>query len=161
MDGEERQQKIESYGHAFMKLKDALSQMPREMWQFKPSPEVWSIQEIIVHIADSEANSYVRLRKCVAEPGETVMAYDGDQWARLLNYQEQESDIYLELFHWLRFINYRLIESLDEGAWSNTMQHPEFGTQTLDDWLTTYESHIPEHIQEMWALYSRWIEEHW
>jgi hypothetical protein len=34
-----------------------LRDFPKEMWQWKPAPDKWSIHEVIMHIADSEANS--------------------------------------------------------------------------------------------------------
>lgn len=56
----ERHSKIIAYGQAYELLSAALKQFPREMWQYKPGPERWSIHEIMVHLADSEANSYIR-----------------------------------------------------------------------------------------------------
>ena len=41
----------------------ALTQFPREMRQWKPAPDQWSIHEVIVHLADSEANGYARCRE--------------------------------------------------------------------------------------------------
>jgi hypothetical protein len=28
---------------------------------------------------------------------------------------------------------------------------------TMDDWLDTYERHIPEHIEQMQAVYEDWL----
>lgn len=92
-----RQQKIESYGAAHAALAAALEAFPKAMRQFRPSPERWTIHEIIVHIADSEANSYVRCRRLLAEPGSTVLGYDEWQWAKGLNYHAQSADEALEL----------------------------------------------------------------
>ena len=52
----ERNTLIESYGQAYTTLTTALNKYSKEMWQWKPAPEKWSIHEIIIHIADSEAN---------------------------------------------------------------------------------------------------------
>jgi hypothetical protein len=51
----ERKRKIQSYGTAFQRLISALQRFPPGMWQFRPAPECWTIHEITVHIADSEA----------------------------------------------------------------------------------------------------------
>ena len=83
---------------AYEKLIAALPHFPREMWQYRPAPDRWTIHEIIVHIADSEANSYVRCRRFIAEPGSTVMAYDEMAWAQRLNYHAQSPEAALELF---------------------------------------------------------------
>jgi len=81
MDAETRAHKIVSFGNAPALLADTLQHFPREMWQFTPAPQQWSIHDIVIHLADSEAHGYIRCRRCIAEPGQAVMAYDEHQWA--------------------------------------------------------------------------------
>lgn len=159
MTPEERNKKIESYGTAYQRMVSALERFPQGMWQFRPAPDRWTIHEILVHIADSEANSYVRCRRFLAEPGSTVLGYDESKWARDLRYHDQSTDDALELFKWLRHKSYMLIKDLPEGVWSNTVYHTENGVMTMDDWLDTYERHIPEHIGQMQANYDDWVRE--
>jgi hypothetical protein len=156
MTHEERNAKIESYGRAHDLLIDALATVPREMWLYKPAPEKWSVHEVIIHIADSEANSYVRCRRFIAEPGLMVMAYDENKWASALNYHGQSTDDALELFRLLRRSCHELIRALPEHVWSNTIEHPENGTMTFDDWLDTYERHIPVHIAQIQRNLASW-----
>lgn len=155
----ERRRKIESYGNAAVVLREGLKAFPRAMWAFKPAPEQWSIHETIVHIADSEANSYIRCRRLIAEPGTPVMAYAEGRWASALRYHEQNTDDALALFQQLRHNSYVLIQSLPEAAWANTVYHPENGQMTLDDWLDVYERHIPEHLAQMGAVHALWQEQ--
>lgn len=157
MERETRQQKLESYAKAYDRLVGALNGFPREMWTFKPA-DGWSIQEIVVHISDGEANGYIRLRKFLAEPGDTIAMYDQPTWARNLRYQEQNADEALEVFKILRRSNYNLIKSAPEEAWANTVQHPARGTVALDWFLETYENHIPTHIRQMEDVYGQWRE---
>lgn len=161
MLSEERNRRIESYGMAYQRLVSALERFPREMWHFRPAPDRWTIHEIIIHIADSEVNSYFRCRRLLAEPGSTVPGYDEVRWATELCYAEQSAEDALELFKWLRYKSYTLIEELikdlPEAVWSNTVYHTENGVITMDDWLGTYERHIPEHIEQMQANYDDWL----
>jgi hypothetical protein len=154
--GEDRAQQIESYGKAYDLLVEGLQQFPREMWQFRAGPEDWTIHEIVVHIADSEANSFVRCRRFIAEPGKEVMAYDEMGWAEALHYHEQSTEEALELFKCLRRNTYHLIKNLPDAVWSNTVYHPENGTMSFDDWLHTYERHIPDHLEQMQRVYAAW-----
>ena len=157
MTAEHRKTKIETYARASDQLTEALGGFPRKMWQYKPGPNRWSIHEIILHITDSEANSYIRCRCFLAEPGKTIMAYDENQWAVLLRYHQQSTTDALELFRLLRRMSVHLIQTLPEQAWSNTIVHPEAGKMTLEDWLNTYTNHIPEHIRQMQATHSAWM----
>ena len=157
MTNQERNQKIESYGQAYDLLVEGLKQFPAEMWHFRPAPDRWSIHEIVVHITDSEANSYIRCRRFIAEPGQAVMAYDEKAWGISLHYHDQSTDEALELFKWLRHNTYKLIRSLPESVWSNTVYHPENGTMMMDDWLEVYMRHIPDHLEQMWVNYQAWL----
>jgi hypothetical protein len=154
----ERSQKIETYGSAYEELAQAIQAFPREMWQHRPAADQWTIHEIIVHIADSEVNSYVRCRRFLAEPGSSVLGYDEMKWAHDLNYHEQSPEDALELFHCLRRSTYRLIKDLPPSAWLNTVNHSENGVMTLDDWLDIYAEHIPAHIRQMQGVFKDWKE---
>lgn len=155
----ERHSKIIAYGQAYELLSAALKQFPREMWQYKPGPERWSIHEIMVHLADSEANSYIRCRRFIAEPGAAVMAYDENRWAESLSYHGQDPEEALELFGLLRRMSHRMIKNLPDAVWSNAVHHPENGIMTMDDWLGVYTSHVPDHIQQMQATHAAWMAE--
>jgi len=159
MTPEERNKRIVSYGTAHQQLMAALERFPQEMWQFRPAPEMWTIHEIIVHIADSEANSYVRCRRFLAEPGSTVLGYDENKWAHDLRYHDQSTDDALELFKWLRYKSFTLIKDLPESVWSNTVTHTENGVMTMDDWLDTYAQHILVHIDQMQVNYDDWVKQ--
>ena len=157
MNPQARTKKIESYGSAFDELTAALKAFPTEMWQFRDEHGCWSIHEHVVHITDSEANSYIRCRRLVAESGEPLMAYDENTWASELDYHEQSVEDALQLFKWLRHKSYTLIKSLPESAWSNTAYHPENGDMTLDDWLDVYAVHVSEHVGYMRENYETWL----
>jgi hypothetical protein len=151
-----RDEKLALYAAGAGLLDSALAAIPSEAWDWKPGPARWSIREIILHIADSEANSYIRCRRFIAEPGKTVMAYDEDTWAEALKYRDQDPKIAIELFKLLRRATAALISSLPAAVWSHTVQHPENGLMTLDDWLDVYSRHVPEHINHIHATFEAW-----
>lgn len=156
MTSEERQRKIESYGSTYQTLVEGLKRFPPELWQFRPAPDRWKIHEIVIHIVDSEANSYIRCRHLIAKPGSTVLGYDEVKWARDLDYHSQSTDDALELFKWLRDESYTLIRDLPDSVWSNTVHHTEDGSIPMDTWLNTYEQHILDHLQQMQANFDDW-----
>jgi hypothetical protein len=157
MNQEQRQEKLTLYGRAHAILQDALSRFPRGMWRFKPSDKDWSIHEIVVHITDSEANSYIRARRLIAEPGQPLMAYDENAWAAELDYQDLDTEAAVELFKWLRGNTYAMLQTIPEGTWSHSAYHPENGETTLEDWLDTYARHVPEHVEQMERVLQAWL----
>ena len=156
MTPQERKSKIRSYGKAHAELKQALRKFPKRMWKFKPAPDRWSIHEIIIHIADSEANSYVRCRRFVAEPGKPVLGYNENVWATALSYHKQSTEEALELFKCLRRGSYNVIKNLPDAVWSDTVEHSESGTMKFERWLEIYENHTHSHIDQMKKNYKAW-----
>ncbi|HNB54887.1 MAG TPA: DinB family protein [Anaerolineales bacterium] len=156
MTPEERTAQIADYGNAYALLTAALARFPREMWHFRPSPDEWTIHEIVVHITDSEANSYIRARRLIAEPGSMLMGYDEMQWARALDYHHLDTEDAVELFRWLRGNTHKLIQTLPEPVWQNIGHHTESGPITLEDWLDIYTRHVPEHVAQMERVWEKW-----
>lgn len=54
-------------------------------------------------------------------------------------------------------ISYTLLWDLPESVRSNTIYYTENGAMTMDDWLDTYQGHIPKHIEQMRANYEYWV----
>lgn len=148
---------VESYGKAHEKIINCLKEIPQEIWQWQPPYHKWTIHENIIHLADSEANAYLRCRKLIAEPGSTVMAYKQDRWATVLNYHQQSTEDALELFRLLRKMSYELIKDLPPETWHHTIEHPENGPMKMWQWLRTYENHT--HIFQMKRVYENWKKE--
>lgn len=152
----DRQAKLDLYARGHALLLEAAARYPRAMWQARPTPNAWTIHEIFVHVTDSEVNSYVRLRRLLAEPGSVVMGYDEMRWARALNYHEQSVEAALELFRWLRGNSADLLKAQPASVWGHSVSHSASGLMTMDDWLDTYTRHITDHIDQMEAVYQAW-----
>lgn len=156
MTRDERRQVLESFGRAPVLLSGVLRQLPKKMWLYKPSAERWSIHEIIVHLADSEASSYVRCRHLIAEPGVTVPEFDPEKWAGTLGYFHQSTREALEIIRRLRRMTYSLIAKLPESVWLHTLPHPKEGEISLEKWIEGQERHIPHHIDQIKENYEIW-----
>ena len=48
---------------------------------------------VVHHLADSETNSYLRLRKLLAEDGPTLQGYDEAHWAEVLHYDRPDRGV--------------------------------------------------------------------
>jgi hypothetical protein len=157
MNGGMRRQQLESFGRAPALLSVALRQFPKKMWLYKPSADRWSIHEIILHLADSEASAYVRCRRFIAEPGSPGLKFDGVRWAGNLGYFHQSTREALEIIRRLRRMTYQLLVSLPEPVWEHTVEHPAQGRLTLAEWIEIQERHIPHHIDQMKQNHEKWL----
>ena len=159
MDKSERDALIEKYRTAFDEFEAALNVIPKEAWLFKPAPKEWSVHQVVVHLADSETNGYLRARRLVAEPGQQLMAYDQDVWADKLDYHNQSTEDALELTRFVRKIAYNFIKNLPNEVWSNTAVHPEYSEPyTFEKWLRIYANHPREHAGQITENYRIWRE---
>jgi uncharacterized damage-inducible protein DinB len=153
-----RARKIELYSKGVDMLDEILAEVPLAAWQFKPSKKDWSIHEVLIHLADSETNSYLRCRRALAQPGQAIMAYDQEMWANTLNYHDQNTDDARAVLKLVRKMTHDLITKIPEADWSKTYFHPESGRQvTLDGWLDVYAAHIPGHIEQIKNNYAIWL----
>lgn len=160
MTREERRRIVESFGRAPFLLSATLRQFPKKMWLYKPLPDRWSIHEIILHLADSEANSYVRCRRFIAEPGTAVFKIDAARWAGSLGYFHQSTREALEVIRRLRKMTYQLLVTLPDSVWLNTVEHPRDGRISLEQWVQLQERHIPHHLEHMKSNHELWARTH-
>ena len=159
MDAKERNQKIEQYGLGFNLLKAVLAEVPTDAMKFKPEPTEWSVHEVVIHMADSEAMSALRVRKLIVEPGSQLMGYEEAKWADALNYQEQSFEDALQVIKYARLTTYNLLKTLPDEVFTHSVKHPENPEPyTFDRWLTIYANHIPNHIDQIKNAVKLWRE---
>jgi hypothetical protein len=157
MDQGERNELIEKFGSAWDEFLSALKMIPKEAWLFKPEPKDWSVHQVIVHLADSETNSYLRVRRLIAEPGGTLMAYDQDVWADELDYHAVNTDEALEVTRLVRKLTYDLLKRLPENVWEHAAVHPEYSEPyTFEKWLRIYSNHPRAHAAQITENHRLW-----
>lgn len=161
MNPQERNEKIELYGRGYDLLIEALRDIPREIWTFKPEPAEWSVHEVLVHLADSESNAALRARKLIVEPGGTLMGYDQDKWTRELDYHDQSYEDALEIVKLMRKSTYALLKKQPENVFDHWVKHPEYDEPyTFEQWIDIYSAHIPGHIEQIRNNYKIWRDRH-
>ncbi len=146
-----------SFATGAERMRTAVAAIPEGAYDFKPSPEAWSIREIVIHMPDSEASGFVRCRKIIAQPGVTVDVYDQDAWAGKLNYAQSDMNAALDLFAKMREATTALLDGLDESVWTeNYVVHPEDGNVNLERWLEMYAVHVDKHLEQIERNVKAW-----
>jgi len=112
------------------------------------APGEWSARQIIHHMADSEAQSYARLRRLLAEPqGSIIQGYDEGAWAesKNLGYEELEITHSFAVTISVRNASADLIRRMALTDLEKFGTHTERGKFTVSDWLTSYSNHPLDH----------------
>ncbi len=114
-------------------------------------PNGWNARQVIHHVADSEAQSYARLRRLVAEPGTEIQGYDEARWAETpqLGYRDLPVGESLAVFAAVRAASATVLGRLTEDDLDLAGTHSESGAYTLSDWLRIYTQHPLEHAEQM------------
>jgi len=87
----------------------------------------WSARQVIHHIADSEAQSYARLRRLLAEPaGSVIQGYDEAAWAECpqLGYRDLPVVHSLEVFKAVRLASLDVLDGFERSTSSVTANTP-------------------------------------
>lgn len=114
-----------------------------------PLAEEWSIQQILIHLADSEVVGYERLRRVIAEDHPFLQSYDEAAWGSNLLYDRQDSHLALNLFKLLRQASVSLLRQLPAETWERIGQHAERGEVSLYALFLTYLDHGTVHLRQI------------
>ncbi|HWA16021.1 MAG TPA: DinB family protein, partial [Gemmatimonadales bacterium] len=111
----ERQDLIARYAKGPTLFRAALAEAPAEMLQWRPAPGKWSVHEVVVHCADSEANAHGRIRTLLADKDPVIQGYDQDEWARRFDYHRRSMSLALATIDAVRANTVPILESMTEA----------------------------------------------
>jgi len=103
-------------------------------------------------MADSEAQSYARLRRLVAEPeGSVILGYDEGAWAQCekLGYKDAPVENSIAIFAAVRAGSLDVLKRLEESDLVKFGEHSESGKFTIEKWLTGYTNHPKDHGDQL------------
>jgi hypothetical protein len=152
MTAAERQALITRYAAGYDEVVSALDGFPAERLTAHPLPGKWSAAEIVQHLADSEMNSAIRLRKLLTEDAPLIQGYDQDFYATRLFYNERDLAPALESFKASRATTVQILERLTDADWQRAGTHSETGAYTVEDWLRIYAQHAHGHADQLRRL---------
>ena len=131
----------------FLRIVDALEESDLD----KNDGEGWTPRQVVHHLADSEAQSYARLRRLVAEPGSTIQGYDEGLWAEsaTLGYRELPIELSLNVFRAVRAASLMILRRLTPEQLKNAGVHTESGPYSVESWVKSYTNHPTDHAQQI------------
>jgi hypothetical protein len=147
MDTDRRRALIEQYRDGVAAVERALEGISEHELDRTPDGE-WSPRMIVHHLADSETNSYLRLRKLLAENHTTIQGYDEAEFARVLHY-DRPIERSLEVFRAVRNSSSELLDLLEDGDWARAGTHSESGAYSVEGWLEIYADHGLTHADQI------------
>jgi len=152
----ERDTLIAQYAAGPARLRAALATVPAEAMKWRPAVGEWSAHEIVCHCADSETNSYARIRVLLTEKNPVIQGYDQDRWAKTLDYHSHPLEPALATVDGVRANTAALIRRLPDEAWTRAGRHTESGRYTAEEWLKIYADHLEGHARQIEKNVAQW-----
>ena len=152
MDKNERQALIASYESGYAEVVESLEGIPEDKLGEHAVPGKWSAREIVHHLADSEMNAAIRLRKLLTEDDPVIQGYDQDLYAGRLGYNNRDIAPALDALRGARATTRQLLDSMTESDWERSGTHSESGRYSALDWLRIYAAHAHNHAAQIRRL---------
>ena len=83
---------IEQFERGGEQLSLAIRGLTREDLICFPIPGKWSIQQVVIHLMDSDLIGSDRMKRTIAEENPTLLGYDQSKFADRLYYHDQSVD---------------------------------------------------------------------
>jgi uncharacterized damage-inducible protein DinB len=125
----------------------AIEGLSREQLLAFPVPGTWSIQQIILHLMDSDLIAADRMKRVAAEDHPTLIGYNETAFAKNLAYEDVSAQDAAEIFRLNRRMTAELLRRLPDAAFKRTGLHNERGEVTLEQLLDTYTGHLDHHVK--------------
>lgn len=118
----------------------------------RPTPEQWSVAEILAHFADAEVAISWRLRAILGAPGTAISAFDQDAWAAAGHYSTRDPHQCIEHFRANRKANLSLLNSLTPEQWGYYGMHSERGKETIEHIVALIAGHDLNHLRQIESI---------
>lgn len=142
---------IDRYAMGGAILNYAVDGLTPEQLRARTGPGAWSIAELVNHLLDADLVYSERMKRVVAEPNPTLLAFDQDLWAQKLNYQEADVPTAVSLFNANRQWTAGLLRRLSDDDFARAGQHSEAGRVTLAGLLATITGHLDHHLRFLYT----------
>jgi uncharacterized damage-inducible protein DinB len=108
---------------------------------------LWTIQQVIIHIADAEAAFVDRIKRIVAMDEPALMAWDENKYIERLHYESQSVEDAVMLINLTRRQLTKMLNQLPDADFERAGQHNERSRQTLAMVLGFANWHLDHHLK--------------
>ena len=139
--------KLETNSSTFKSLFDDISD---ELSKWKPSPEKWSMLEIVNHLYDEEREDFrERIMSIFKDPGKEWTPIAPAEWVTEREYAKRDFKISLNKFLEERKKSVEWLKSLNSPNWKAVYNHPKLGEMSAEMLLANWLAHDYLHIRQI------------
>lgn len=125
--------------------------------RWKPTPEDWSILEVINHLYDEEREDFRQwIDSLLHRPGEAPPRIDPAGWVTARAYNQRDLAASLQNFLNERDQSVAWLHGLTSPVWDNTYHHPAGFTISAGEALVCWAAHDLLHLRQLIELHYAW-----
>lgn len=126
----------------------AIKGLSREQLVSFPVPGKWSVQQLVVHMEDSDLVAVHRMKRIIAEDKPPLLiGYDETAFSSKLFPNDQSAEDSARLFELNRRQFARVLRKLPDAAFDRWGVHNERGKVTLGEMVGMYVWHLDHHMK--------------
>ena len=133
-------------------LEKLVAGVPAEKLSRRPTPDRWSANEVLAHLAEAEITSTWRYRQMLEHDGCSLPGFDQNLLTRLGSYASRKPEDSLTQFRLLRDANLQMFDQLTPEEWEKHGIHTERGRMTVRELAVQIAGHDINHLTQIKAI---------
>ena len=129
------------------RVRQAVAGLSREDLIARPGPGKWSILEVVIHLADSDAIAIDRMKRILTEDNPPLLYADETAYVDRLFSHDQSLEDALTLIEVGRRQFGQVLYRLPEEAFERRGTHNRRGPVTLASMVKGYTDHVDHHLK--------------
>ncbi len=105
----------------------------KSKWDQRPSPQKWSIKQVLNHLADHEVIQGARWRMVAAMEKPPIASYDQNAFTAAQDLKRASAKDLVRAFRQAREANLAFLARLGPKVWEKSGMHAERGEETMAD----------------------------
>jgi len=146
---------IDEYVASGARLRQAVAGLSPQDVTARPGPGKWSILELVVHLADSDAIAIDRMKRVLTEENPPLLYADEDAYVERLFSHEQSLEDALVLIEVGRRQFARTLRKLPDQAFERVGTHNRRGPVTVAGLIKGYIDHVEHHLKFLYDKRAR------
>lgn len=141
--------RIDAFLNTHHQLLAAVDGLSRDQLQWKPSPQAWSVQEVLSHLVDHSIVISFRIRDILAGTANRLPVFHQDAWVSGQYSNAGSANDILEVFRSLLHYNGLLLHRLNAADLAKTGVNVKGEIVSVSDIVDGFVRHVQNHLGQI------------
>ena len=128
-------------------LEQLIAPLSKDHLMARPIPGTWSLQELVIHVMESDLIATHRMKRIIAEENPLLISYDENLFVKSLYYHDCDVRLCAQLFRLNRLQMGEILHRLPPAAFERCGVHNVRGKVSLKEMVAMYADHVEHHLR--------------